>query len=87
MKSTRNYFYWLVYIFCSLQADLGMITNITGFATQGARYLVEHWTERYSLGFSRDGENFFADTPPLNPYNAPSDEDRRVMIHVLVIYC
>jgi len=30
---------------------------------------------------------FFADPRRLNRYNAPSDEDRRVIIHVLILYC
>ena len=51
--------YWYI-IFCSLQADLGMITDITGFATQGEGYIRKYWTEKYSLRFSQDGIHYWA---------------------------
>ena len=57
-----------------------MDVDITGIATQGDSYHKRFWTEGYTLNFSRDGTNFFADTPPLNAANAPSDEHRRVIM-------
>lgn len=57
-----------------------MEVDITGIATQGDGYLTKYWTERYTLNFSRDGINYFADTPPQDPENLPSDEHRRVNI-------
>ncbi|XP_078342156.1 uncharacterized protein LOC144627995 isoform X2 [Oculina patagonica] len=60
-----------------LEVDLGMEVDITGIATQGDGYLTKYYTERYTLNFSRDGKNYFADTPPQDPKNAPSDEHRR----------
>lgn len=62
-----------------------MIADITGFATQGEGYERRYWTVQYTLEFSRDGINYFADTPPLDTNNAPSDEDRRVVIRVLIV--
>ena len=62
-----------------------MIADITGFATQGEGYERRYWTVQYTLDFIRDGINYFADTPPLDTNNAPSDEDRRVVIRVLIV--
>ena len=55
--------------------------DITGIATQGESYQKRFWTEKYTLNFSRDGVNFFADTPPLDGKDAPSEERKRVIIN------
>lgn len=69
-----------VYMYSLWQVDLGMEVNITGIATQGESYQKRFWTEKYTLNFSRDGVNFFADTPPLDGKNADSEEHKRVII-------
>lgn len=60
------------------QADLGFVVDITGIATQGVGEIKEF--DYYTLNFSRDGVNYFADTPPLDAKNAPDDEHRRVIM-------
>ena len=64
-----------------------MELNITGIATQGESYQKRFWTEKYTLNFSRDGVNFFADTPPLDGKNAASEEHKRVIINYIKNCC
>lgn len=79
LNNNMNTVYFILW-----QVDLGMEVDITGIATQGENYHKRFWTEKYSLNFSRDGVNFFSDTPPLDAKNAPSEEHRRViMIHTV----
>ena len=63
-----------------------MEVNITGIATQGESYQKRFWTEKYTLNFSRDGVNFFADTPPLDGKNA-SEEYKQVNINYIKNCC
>ena len=69
------------------QVDLGMEVNVTGIATQGESYQKRFWTEKYTLNFSRDGVNFFADTPPLDGRNVASEEHKRVIINYIKNCC
>ena len=64
-----------------------MEVDITGIATQGESYQKRFWTEKYTLNFSRDGVNFFADTPPLDGKIAAIEEHKQVIINDIKNCC